>query len=148
MGRKSHTEEEKSVRIDKDIYKTKAEDTKEKYEAFILWIVDRLKPSGLLPSFTDESVAKTLINELVSDFDNVNRELKRKEAEWNEEKTVLIRENKELNSRILELEKSLNTLQKELKKLKKDMVIHSEKAEEIVKDKSFLDVLRNIFTRK
>lgn len=142
------------TKIDRDAYKTRMDEAIKKYDSFVGWVVDKLKPSGVLPSVADEAYAKQLIEGIITSESALQSELKTKEKEWALEKKELLAEQKNLIDRISQLDDALlqsqatiANLSDELTILKKDVEQHKEHVDEVKELKTFLDLLKALFRR-
>jgi hypothetical protein len=117
---------------------------KDKYDSFILWVVNELKPSGMLPPITDENLAKQLIEELIRSEDQLRKELTQGEKKWALEKSELVEEKKHLQKRVNEMEEELVVLQKKIQKFQDDMKDYEEKEKEVSYFEDFINKLKSI----
>lgn len=150
-------EEKKKVRdltTERDSNRTRYEDKKKQYDDFVAWVVGKLKPAGILPTVADESYAKQLIENIITEESLLRSEYKRKEKEWIEEKKDLVEEQERLKRRIADLESKLtlaqntiNDLTEELDEIKEDLQDHQDHSQEVIKDKKFLDELKKFFEK-
>lgn len=136
------------LRVELRASEARNQDILNTYQSFVLWVVDKLKPSGILPPLTDEAYAKQLVEGIILEKDAVQKAFKHAEDAWVTEKKVLLENEHKLKRRISEMGQEIEALRNEFKDLKIDMSTHSGKIAEAVKDKTFLNTIRSLFARR
>lgn len=132
----------KQLETERESAQQRAKDYEKRYEDFVLWVVDMLKPSGFLPPLTDEQYAKQLVKDLITEADTIRSEYQTKRKEWDEERAELLAEQKSLEKRLKELQEKFDEAQKELVELKEDFADHKEDTAEVIKQKPLLDAIK------